>query len=568
MTDDGFTEIRPGTVVLGRFEIRERVARGGFAVVWKAHDRLLGKDVALKVLHNAIADDPAAVEELKRETLRSRELTHPHIVQTYDFVQDGPIVGLAMEFVDGATTGTLAAQRPNGCFNPRDIAAWIADLCDALDYAHSEKGGKKAVIHHDLKPSNFIVDRFGTAKVLDFGIAKSVAETRYQHTGQFAVAGTPPYMSPQQLAGQRPRPTDDIYSMGATIYALLTSKPPFYRGDLVMQIGHETAPTMNRRRAELDIDEPPIPQEWEETVVACLAKDPELRPKTMNEVAVRLGVREPSTRKVAPASVRDAAAKGRGEPTPRPTTRRVPAAKPKRGGWVAGGLAVAAAAGVLLWPGGVRNVLPQAAPPARVLEARAVIDYCAEPMLADAGGFGLTAPVTRAAFDAMDARDRAAQERAERIAALQADIGAAVAAESWPEASRLLPELAGLTPDDEQTAKWISTVDDQLAIKDLLERYRAAQESLDADAYRVLWVGLDEPKVAALRKSYAELGYLSLSIANVKARVGATTATVRFLESIEFDLSGIGRQATQATTTLTLQRMADGWRIAARTSEQ
>ena len=575
MSEDGFQEIRPGTIVLGRFEIRERVARGGFAVVWRAHDRLLGKDVALKVLQTSIAEDPAAVEELKRETLRSRELTHPHIVQTYDFVQDGSVVALAMEFVDGATMATLAAQRPNGCFNPRDVAAWLADVCDALDYAHSEKGGKRSVIHHDLKPSNFMVDRFGTAKVLDFGIAKGVAETRYQHTGQFAVAGTPPYMSPQQLLGQRPRPSDDIYSMGATIYALLTGKPPFYRGDLAMQIGNEIAPTMNRRRAELEIDEPPIPQEWEETVVACLAKDPEHRPKAMNEVAVRLGVREPSTRRVAPATVRDA---GTARPkTDRPKTARragTVAASPRRT-WLTISTSLLLATGILLWPagGGESWREPASFDEPHVADVAPVTKPRTQPILADVGGlpsFGVLAdtPLNGLVARQLDNQERVSRERAERVASLREDVARAIRASAWDDAAQLLPELAALAPDDADVAASLRTVEDQRGIRDLLDRYRAAQEALDADAYKRLWVGLDEQKLTALRRSYADLQFLSLSIQDVQTRVGATTATVRFHESIAFALNGLERQATEANTTLTLQRTSAGWRIAARSSEQ
>ncbi len=593
---DEIQTIEAGTVVLGRFEIRERVGRGGFATVWRAHDRLLGKDVALKVLHTAVAGEPAAVEEMKRETLRSRELTHPHIVQTYDFVQDGPIVAIAMEFIDGDTMATLAAGRPNGCFNPPDLAPWMADIADALDYAHSEIGGKKTVVHHDIKPSNFIVDRFGTAKVLDFGISKGTQETRFQHTGEFSVAGTPPYMSPQQLRGQRPSPKDDIYSFGATLYTLLTRKPPFFRGDIPTQILQEIPPPMNARRAELGVEEPPLPLEWEETIACCLAKEPELRPASMVEVAVSLGIREPSTRRRAicpPAALRTPAVPKRDASMPdatladaapekirsrrtKPTTRR---RRSKRGGRIAG----AAAAAML---GGA----------AYLMVTRLESDESA-PGAGSAGGVG-PEPVEAAAGASIDPRmpllgmsvpagrpeaiadpERASREQAEREWAereartlrrrqlLGAAVEQAMAEGRWEAAAASLEELDLIAPGDLQVAAWTASVGDQLAVRDLVEAYRTAQEARDADAYGMLWVRLDDEARNAIRDSYADIRMLALSIEDLSARIGEGTATVRLRERITFDLRVVGIQSTDARTVLSLRKTPAGWKIAARETE-
>jgi serine/threonine protein kinase len=584
MKSDESQVIKPGSIILSRFEVRERVARGGFAVVWKAHDRLLGKDVALKVLHAGIADDPAAVEEMKRETLRSRELTHPNIVQTYDFVQDGSVVAIAMELIDGDTMATLAARRENGCFNPPDLASWMADVCDALDFAHSEKGGKKPVVHHDLKPSNFIVDRYGTAKVLDFGIAKSVAETRYQHTGMFEVAGTPPYMSPQQLRGQRPRPSDDIYSFGATLFALLTRTPPFFRGDIQMQITNEIPPTMNARRTELGIDEPPIPLEWEETVAQCLAKDPAVRPKTMNEVAVSLGVREPTSRRMTasteptPRRARPGgtAAASAGADPPSTRTRPMPRRrKPARAPRVV--LAVVLFAALVLWPGGSSDS-PESgslsAPAADV--ASTAQDVAANPATeAAATSFGPPAlpaveSAARSAVAEAEEHARAEEERKleQRRAQLEDEVSQAMMSGAWRDAATLLEELAVIAPDDPRVKKWASTVNDQLGVHDLVEAYRIAQESRDAAAYSHLWVGLPEESLETMSRAYAELRSLRMRISNLVVRIGGTTATVAFRERITFDLRNVGEQTTDARTVLTLQKTADGWKIAARETEQ
>lgn len=583
------SQIKPGVIVLGRFEIRDRIARGGFAVVWKAHDRLLGKDVALKVLQAQIADDPAAIEEMKRETLRSRELTHPNIVQTYDFVQDGSVVAIAMELIDGDTMATLAAQRPNGCFNPPDIGSWMADLCEALDFAHSEKGGKKCVVHHDLKPSNFIVDSFGTAKVLDFGIAKSIAETRYQHTGQFAVAGTPPYMSPQQLRGQRPRPSDDIYSFGATVFALLAGKPPFFRGDLQMQITNEIPPTMNARRTELNIDEPPIPMEWEETVAQCLAKDPAVRPASMGEVAVSLGIREPTSRRVTPptestprrarpaTSTAGASASADAPSTrTRPAPRRKKVVRPPKAA-----VATVLSALVLLWPGRPEE-LPDpmlASSPSAHEDTLALppIGVAAPPVEADVSLIGpmplpeLTAAEKNAAARWAE-RERAAlaqeKEHQLQLEELRDEASQAMLVGAWREAAPLVNKLSEMAPNDREVARWAVSVQDQLGVRDLVEAYRVAQESRDADAYANLWVGLSDESLRALRNSYSQVQSLTLSIDDLSVRVGGTTATVRFRERITFNLRNVGMQSTDVKTVLTLQKSADGWKIAARETGQ
>jgi len=377
-------------------------------------------------------------------------------------------------------------------------------------------------------------------------------------------------MSPQQIRGQRPRPSDDIYSMGATIYSLLTGKPPFYHGDLVVQITNEIAPTMNKRRTELALDEPPIPMEWEETVAACLAKDPDVRPKTMNEVAVQLGVREPSTRRVA-AVATPAGERPRVQRRADPSTRRapVPASPPRRHVRPEVPSALLAAA-FLLWPGASGDppaaTDPAPSPPAAT---SAGAPRPAPPaVLAEIGGLPVIPPASQATLDAIAAEKLAAERRAERAAALRADVARLVRARSWDQAAALLPELTDLAPEDEDVAAWSGTVHDHLGIRDLLDGYRAAQEARDADAYQLLWVGLDETTVEMLRRSYAELSYLSLTIRDLDTRIGASTATLRFRESITFDLQGLGRQKTEARTVLTLQRTASGWRIAARSSEQ
>jgi serine/threonine protein kinase len=278
-----------GARVFGRYQLESIAGRGGMGVVWKARDEELGETVALKFLPEMVTRDAAAVDELKEETRRSRQLTHPNIVRIHDFVRDDILAAVSMEFVDGTTLSQLRLQQPGKVFAVETLAPLVAQLCAALDYAHREA----KVVHRDLKPANLLVTRDGKVKVTDFGIARSLTETHTRLTGRVGnTSGTMVYMSPQQLQGRKPMPADDIYALGATLYELLTGKPPFFRGDIAAQVAKEAPASLQERRVELGISGEPIPPTWEETIRACLAKAPQDRPQSATEVARRLGIGE------------------------------------------------------------------------------------------------------------------------------------------------------------------------------------------------------------------------------------------------------------------------------------
>jgi formylglycine-generating enzyme required for sulfatase activity/serine/threonine protein kinase len=167
----------------------------------------------------------------------------------------------------------LKSARPAGFFEVEDIAKWVFQLCDAMDYAHRQN-----VVHRDIKPANLMVNEHGDLKVGDFGIGRTVADTVNRLTRNSA--GTPPFMSPQQTMGERALPTDDIYSIGATVYDLLTGDPPFFRGAIREQALVKVAPSMTDRRKELGRIGKPIPREWEIAVGAALSKESNQRPAT------------------------------------------------------------------------------------------------------------------------------------------------------------------------------------------------------------------------------------------------------------------------------------------------
>jgi serine/threonine protein kinase/Tfp pilus assembly protein PilF len=290
-------EFAGGQKVFGRYTLVKVLGRGGMGIVWLARDEELERDVALKFLPDLMIHDRSVFDELRRETKRCLELTHPHIVRIHDFICDERSGCISMEYIDGETLSNLRAETEQRVFEPDEIATWVTQLCDALDYAHTRAN----VIHCDLKPANLMVNQRGELKIADFGIARSLTDSVSRLTIQQGRSGTLIYMSPQQLNGERCTQLDDVYSLGASIYELLTSKPPFYSGNIDRQICERVAPSMTKRRKELDVEPALVPQLWEDVVAACLAKDPSRRPQSAAEVAERLGLTPAQTRtRVAP----------------------------------------------------------------------------------------------------------------------------------------------------------------------------------------------------------------------------------------------------------------------------
>jgi serine/threonine protein kinase/Tfp pilus assembly protein PilF len=293
-------EFVAGQKLFSRYTLIKTLGRGGMGVVWLARDDELERDVALKFLPELIIHDRAVLGDLKRETRRSLELTHKNIVRIYDFIHDETSGCISMEYIDGDTLSNLRADKPHKVFELDELADWVSQLCDALDYAHNHA----RIIHRDLKPANLMVNQRGDLKVADFGIARSLSDSVSKLTKQPSKSGTLVYMSPQQLDGERGNHLDDVYSLGASIYELLTSKPPFYSGNVDRQIREKIPPPMTQRRKELGIEGETIDAMWEEVVRACLSKRPDRRPRGVAEIAKRLEVPSPKTRRAQRASAK------------------------------------------------------------------------------------------------------------------------------------------------------------------------------------------------------------------------------------------------------------------------
>lgn len=277
-----------GDRVFDRFMLEKLLGRGGMGVVWLATDERLGREVALKFAPEAVRYDDVAVDELKEETRKGLNLAHPNIVKIYDFLVDETHAAICMEFIDGENLGGLRTRQPNKVFETRQIAMWVGQFLDALDYAHRIA----KVIHRDLKPANLMIDREGNLRVTDFGIARSISDAMNRATlGIGNSTGTLAYMSPQQADGKKPHITDDLYAFGSTLYELLTGKPPFFSGNIISQLQHDPVTSLTERREEFGITtSEPIPVEWEQTILACLEKSPENRPASALAIRQRLGL--------------------------------------------------------------------------------------------------------------------------------------------------------------------------------------------------------------------------------------------------------------------------------------
>jgi uncharacterized delta-60 repeat protein len=271
----------PGVRVGGaRFLLKRLVGRGEFSELWLARDVKNEKDVALKFLPRAFLQDENLVEQLRQEISRNGLLKHPHIVAANELVVDDDAVAIVMDFVDGWSLATMKVDKLGRCYNVEEIGPWIRELCDALGYAHKEF----KMVHGDLKPSNLLTSTREGLKVTDFGFAALVRnESTRRGIIKSGYSGIG-YLSPQQVMGETPSKLDDIYSLGATIFDLLTGTPPFYKGEIIAQVCSLQPPRMAQRLAELAFQTDALPPVWEDAVTACLAKNPADRPQSVEEV--------------------------------------------------------------------------------------------------------------------------------------------------------------------------------------------------------------------------------------------------------------------------------------------
>ena len=254
-------------VLNDRYEIQNRIGRGGMADVFLARDVLLDRPVAIKVLFPEYATDPNFVERFRREAQSAANLNHPNIVSVYDWGKYSNTYYMAMEYVQGRTLADIL--RANGHVSSVQAAEIASEVSAALAFAH-----KNGVVHRDIKPANILIGSAGAVKVADFGIARAMnSATENNLTQVGSVMGTATYFSPEQAQGAQPDPRSDLYSLGIVLYEMVAGHPPF-TGENPVGIAYKQVHDAPKPLNQLVAD---VPRPFEAIVAKLLAKKPEQR---------------------------------------------------------------------------------------------------------------------------------------------------------------------------------------------------------------------------------------------------------------------------------------------------
>lgn len=301
----------------GRYEVLRRIATGGMASVWCAHDRALGRRVAIKLLSEPFAGDDGATERFMREARAAARLSgHPHVVMIYDMGETaGERAGRAFIVMEHLAGGTVADALRVEAARPGEAGRWVREAASALDYAHG-----RGVLHRDIKPANLLLDRARVLHVADFGIARLGTEDTITGSGQ--VLGTAAYLAPERALGRPATEASDRYSLAVAAFELLVGERPFTARNFAAQarqhVADEPPAASNRNRA--------LPPAVDAVLARGMAKRPEQRWPTAQEFAQALetALSEPLSRpyRVPAAATRSAAAAA--------ATRRPAAASARR----------------------------------------------------------------------------------------------------------------------------------------------------------------------------------------------------------------------------------------------
>jgi eukaryotic-like serine/threonine-protein kinase len=264
-----------GEVIAGRFEIVELIGKGGMSSVFKAHDRLLDRSVAIKVLHPQFTEDEEYVERFRREARSVAQLSHPNIVTVIERGEDSGRQYIVFEYVQGENLKQLLER--TGPMSAYEALGMALQMARALSFAHG-----RGLIHRDVKPQNVLLNAEGQAKMTDFGIARSVDVQGVTITG--TVLGTSEYIAPEQARGQQVDAQTDVYSLGVVLYELLTGSVP-YDGDNFVTVAlrhvNEPVPSLLEQR-------PDAPPRLALAVERAMAKSPDERYESMDELVEEL----------------------------------------------------------------------------------------------------------------------------------------------------------------------------------------------------------------------------------------------------------------------------------------
>lgn len=277
-----------GLKVFRQYVLKRFLSRGPLGSGWLVVHEGIGRELAMRFVPESWLRDDRVMTRLRDGAVRLLDIAHPALVGILDLVRDSQMAAIVSKFFDAETALDAKAHRQDRCFEAEDLRPWLAQACDALDFAWRQHGA----IHGDFSPVNLLISSTGETKVADFGLARNLFDLESPSGGPLIPVNLS-HASPERAHGAPVTVADDVYGFGATIFDLMTSRPPFFRGNVRWQLDSVVAPKMAERRTELGIVGGLIPPEWEEVIAACLAKLPEDRPASVREAAERLGLLAP-----------------------------------------------------------------------------------------------------------------------------------------------------------------------------------------------------------------------------------------------------------------------------------
>jgi serine/threonine-protein kinase len=332
------------STIEGRYQVISRIAAGGMGEVYRAHDSILGREVAVKILHANLAGDRGFVDRFRREARAAAILNHPNIVGVYDWGSSDGTYYMVMEYVPGLNLRALL--REYGRLEPAQVIEILVQVLAALDHAHGH-----GIVHRDIKPENILIAQDGRLKVADFGLARAYAES-YVSQVEGTVTGTVQYLSPEQIQGNPADPRTDLYALGVVAFELLTGRAPF-TGETSLSIAYQHLSGRVPPPSSVARD---VPAPLDAAVVHATEKDPKDRPASARAMAEEVVRAAPSVR---PAQrVAELAAEIPEEEPPgedRAATVTIPRAESPRARrarrlrWIAGIVVVLAMLGVGAW---------------------------------------------------------------------------------------------------------------------------------------------------------------------------------------------------------------------------
>ena len=273
------SELPAGTVLIGRYEILERLGQGGMGTVYRVQDHELDRLIALKTIRPDLASNATALRRLKQETLLARQIAHRNVIRVFDLGVAQGLRFITMEYVEGRDLKSILELRKK--LPPDDVIQILSQICEGLEAAHSE-----GVVHRDLKPQNVLVSAGNRIRIVDFGLARSFEDSGITHTG--TILGTPTYMSPEQALGKQGDARSDIFSIGVIGFELLTGQLPFPSKTL-----SESLISRTRGKARpIEIVDPGLPAWLARIVMRCLERDPSERYASAQDIVNDLASRD------------------------------------------------------------------------------------------------------------------------------------------------------------------------------------------------------------------------------------------------------------------------------------